>query len=553
MRNATLAAAAALVLLASAARADDAPWIVDDPHCPTEEVRFTTDEATWIHLDLSPDGKTIVFSVLGDLYLLPAEGGTARRITSGPSMDVQPRFSPDGKRVAFASDRGGLENLWTCDLDGKELTQVSTEKASTVSAPAWSPDGQWLLGRKRLTDVSSLGTVELWMWHVKGGDGVRITKKQEQPDAADPAFSRDGRWIWFAARDARYRYDRNVNEGIWQLKRLDRKTGRVLPATGEFGGAATPLPSPDGKSVAFVRRVRAKTRIELLDLATGRTRLVADDVQRDNQEGFAFHGVFPGYAWTPDGRSIVATAEGKIFRYDVASGSRTPIPFTAAVEQKLAEAVRSPRRVAEGDVTARIIRWPVETPDGKTLVFSALGHLYSMELPSGTPKRLTSSEELEYAPAFSRDGHWLFFNSDRPGGAGGTDMWVSWRPNIHDDFGWETPVNLSALNTLSGESVGSYFENDDMRPMVRFDGREIVLASSRAGSFGGRDLWVSVRETVFDLWPRPENLGPIVNTGANELTPYLSGDGLALYFGSDRAVAGASGLVDLYVTHRHRR
>jgi hypothetical protein len=207
----------------------------------------------------------------------------------------------------------------------------------------------------------------------------------------------------------------------------------------------------------------------------------------------------------------------------------------------------------------------------------------------------------EGAPAFSRDGHWLFFNSDRPGGAGGTDMWVSWRPNTHDDFGWETPVNLGSLNTLSGESIGSYFENeeggapllffssnrpltgpapggpyvsvlnadgtfgpptlvteldspaDDMRPMIRFDGREIFLASSRMLSFGGRDLWSSVRQTVFDSWSPSTNLGDTVNSGANELTPYLSGDGLSLYFASDRIVAGQSGQVDLYVTRRARR
>jgi hypothetical protein len=208
----------------------------------------------------------------------------------------------------------------------------------------------------------------------------------------------------------------------------------------------------------------------------------------------------------------------------------------------------------------------------------------------------------EGGPSFSRDGHWLFFNSDRPaGGVGGTDMWVSWRAHTDDDFGWEPPVNMGSLNSLAGDSTGSYFENDevgtpllffssnrpldgvvqgrpyvsamgpdgsfgppmvmpeldspvdDMRPMIRFDGREIILASLRPVSFGARDLWASVRESVFDVWSPPVNLGAIVNSGANDLTPYLSGDGLSLYFGSDRVAAGQSGLVDLYVTRRDRR
>jgi Tol biopolymer transport system component len=264
----------------------DKPWKVDDPHGPSKAVSFTTDEGTWLSLDVHPDGQRIVFSLLGDLYLLPIGGGEAKRLTSGPAYDVQPRFSPDGRWIAFASDRSGIENLWICDLEGKNARAISTEKDVTVSAPAWSPDGDYLLGRKRLTDTSSLATVELWMWHVRGGQGVQVTKKDEQPDAADAVFSKDGRFLYYSARDVRFRYDRNVNEGIWQIKRLDRRTGQALPVTGEFGGGATPSLSPDGKTLAFVRRVRARTQLELMDLATGAVRLLAQDVQRDNQEGF---------------------------------------------------------------------------------------------------------------------------------------------------------------------------------------------------------------------------------------------------------------------------
>jgi Tol biopolymer transport system component/imidazolonepropionase-like amidohydrolase len=385
-----------------------ASWKIEDPHGPARTLAFETDEGTWLSLDVSPDGKTLVFSLLGDLYLVPLAGGATRRITNGPAYDVQPRWSPDGAWIAFASDRGGTENLWVADAEGKNARAVSTEKDAFVNSPAWSPDGDYLLGRKRLTDVSSLGTVELWMWHVKGGQGVRVTKKDEQPDAADAAFSKDGRFIYFSARDARYKYDRNVNEGIWQIKRLDRRTGQVVPIMGEFGGTAAPTLSPDGKSLAYVRRVRAKTRLEVLDLASGRTRVVAPEVQRDDQEGFAFHGVFPGFAWTPDGLSVVATTEGRIWRFETASGQRTAVPFTAAVEQRVTEALR-PRRRTPDAVRARILRWPVESPDGKLLVFQALGHLYVMDLPSGTPRRLTTLDDPEFAPAFSRDGRRIAF------------------------------------------------------------------------------------------------------------------------------------------------
>jgi hypothetical protein len=220
--------------------------------------------------------------------------------------------------------------------------------------------------------------------------------------------------------------------------------------------------------------------------------------------------------------------------------------------------------------------------------------------PWGQPTNLgpmVNTPSTENAPSFSRDGHWMFFTSDRPGGGGGPDSWASWRAHTHDDFGWQPPVNMGpGINSASGDSVGSYFENaeagapllffssnrpatgaapggpyvsalagdglfgpamllteldspvDDMRPAIRFDGREIFLASSRPGSFGGRDLWASVRETVFDTWSPPENLGGVVNSLSNELTPYLSSDRQVLYFASDRP--GGVGAVDLYVTTR---
>ncbi|HEX4822907.1 MAG TPA: amidohydrolase family protein [Candidatus Polarisedimenticolaceae bacterium] len=464
-------------LLFTPVAAKDDAWKVEDAHGPTHQVAFTTTEATWLPLDVHPDGTKIVASILGDLYLIPIGGGEAKRITSGPAYDAQPRFSPDGKWIAFASDRSGIENLWVCDLEGKQARQVSKEKDSTVNGPAWSPDGDYLVGRKRLTDASSLGTVELWMWHVRGGSGVQLTKKDEQPDAADPCFSKDGRFVYFSARDARYRYDRNVNEGIWQIKRFDRWNGQLVPVTGEFGGAAAPAISPDGASMAYVRRIRAVTVMDVMDLASGKMRQLASGLQRDNQEGFAFHGVFPGYAWTPDGKSIVTTADGKIWRYDAASGARTEIPFSAAVDQTVTASLHTPRRLGQSDVRARIIRWPVISPDGRLLVFSALGHLYAMDLPAGTPPvRVTTSKDLEYAPSFSRDGRKLTY--------------VTWNDQEGGNV-WTMPTSgapPTKVTTVAGQYVNPSFSPD---------GSKIVYVAGSGASFRGEDLsdelWEEIR------------------------------------------------------------
>ncbi|MBI3819798.1 MAG: PD40 domain-containing protein [Planctomycetes bacterium] len=501
----------------------DAPWKIEDPHGSYKTVAFNTDEATWLHLDVSPDGATIILSILGDLYTMPSSGGKAARITSGAAYDAQPRFSPDGKWIAFASDRNGLENIWICDIEGKNARVISSEKGSSVSAPSWSPDGQYIIARKRLTDTSSLGTVELWMWHVRGGGGVQITKKDEQPDAADPVFSRDGRFIYFSARESRYKYSRNINEGIWQIKRFDRQGGQTIQLTSEYGGAAAPMVSPDGNSLAFTRRVRAKTRIETMDLASGATRVVAEDVERDMQEGFAFHGTFPGYNWTPDGKFIIATAEGKIWKFSVLGGARTPIPFSADVEQRVADAVRFNKKAANDDVRARILRWPVESPDSKKLVFSALGHLYHMPMPGGTPRRLTAQEDLEFCPSFSADGDKLtFVTFGEKSGA----VWVA---------------NADGSSARQVTTIPAQYAN----PSFSADGKKIVFLKGSGATLRDDDPaaelyleihWIDAGGGASHYVTSVKNRG----TNRRMSRPTFSNDGKRIYFIDDEP-AGKAG------------
>ncbi len=214
----------------------------------------------------------------------------------------------------------------------------------------------------------------------------------------------------------------------------------------------------------------------------------------------------------------------------------------------------------------------------------------SVDDPWGPPTNLgpiVNTLSLESVPAFSRDGHWMFFNSNRPGGFGAVDIWVSYRAHTHDDFGWQTPVNLgSGVNTTSLDNAPSFFENDeagtpllffgstrpggpggadiyvsalaadgsfgpatlvpelsspqnDQRPSIRFDGLEIFQFSDRLGSIGGLDLWASSRETVFDAWSPPVNLGPIVNSASSDQQPYVSSDRRILFFASNRGAASA--------------
>src|SRR6266481_2336519 len=109
------------------------------------KIDFTTDEGTWLSLDVSPDGKTIVFDLLGDIYTLPIEGGQAKLISGGMAFDSQPKFSPDGKWIAFISDRDGSENLWIMPRDGSKAKQITTESAGSFISPTWTRDGRYIV------------------------------------------------------------------------------------------------------------------------------------------------------------------------------------------------------------------------------------------------------------------------------------------------------------------------------------------------------------------------------------------------------------------------
>jgi Tol biopolymer transport system component len=306
-------AAVAILLCAALVRAEDPPkpdadkpkWDVSNPPYPFDvNVPIDTDTGTWMSLDVSPDGKEIVFDLLGDLYVVPFAGGQARALTSGIPWDMQPRYSPDGKWIAFTSDRSGGDNIWIIDRDGKNPQQVTKETFRLLNSPAWTPDSQFIAARKHFTGTRSAGAGEIWLWHRTGGEGLQMTKRAtEQKDEGEPAFSPDGRYLYWSADTTPgkvFEYNKDPNGQIYVIKRLDRETGKILNYVTGAGGSIRPTPSPDGKSLAFIRRVRYKSTLFVRDLESGIERPIWDGLERDMQETWAIHGVYPGMAWTPD-------------------------------------------------------------------------------------------------------------------------------------------------------------------------------------------------------------------------------------------------------------
>ncbi len=395
---------------------DDKPeWDVNAPPGEWSERALDVTEGTWMSLDVSPDGEELVFDLLGDLYVVPIEGGEARALATGIAWQMQPRYRPNGEEIAFTSDAGGGDNLWVMKRDGSEARQVTKETFRLINSPAWSPDGQYLVGRKHFSSRRSLGSGEVWMFHAaSGGAGIQLVEKRsDQKDLGEPTFSPDGKFVYFsydASPGANFEYSKDPNPGIYSIDRLELATGRVTTVLSGMGGACRPTPSPDGKSLAFVRRVRYRTTLFVVDLASGAARPVWNGLERDMQETWAVHGVYPTMAWTPDGKDIVTWASGKLWRVGVADGEAREIPFHVAGARRMAPPVRFAVEVAPEQFDVKALRSVRVAPDGERVVFQALGHLWMRALPDGEPQRVTSDDDVfEFFPSFRRDGKALAY------------------------------------------------------------------------------------------------------------------------------------------------
>jgi len=391
-------------------------WDVSARHGPSREVAFETSEGTWMSVDVSPDGRTLVFDLLGDLYTMPIAGGRATLILGGAAYETMPRWSPDGQRIAFTSDRDGLENLWTMRASGGDLRQVSRERERQVSNPAWTPDGQYLVGRKHFRNTRSLGAGEMWLYHVGGGGGLKLTDRRNwEQNATEPVVSPDGRYVYFSedvSPGGGFQYNRNPHGVVYAIQRLDRETGERTTWISGPGGSLRPQPSRDGAQIAFVRRVGAKSVLFLHDMTSGRERPLWDGLDHDQQEAWAIFGTYPGFAWTPDNRALVIWAQGRLWRVDAATGTPAAIPFTAEVRQVLTEAVRSPQTVAPEQFDVKMLRWVTVSPDQRRVLYTALGKLYVRDLPDGTPRRVTTTgSELELYPSWAPDGSAIVYAS----------------------------------------------------------------------------------------------------------------------------------------------
>ena len=474
-------------------------WDVTLARGTTRDIDFTTSEGTWMSADLSPDGSWLVFDLLGHIYKLPAAGGEATVLTqnSGVALNFQPRISPDGRTIAFITDRRGQYNLWVMNADGSNPRAVFSDVNVTAFEPAWTPDGRFIVVR-RATRGGGGGpggpaAAGLWMYHKDGGTGVQLVAAGTGGSNASPAWptiSGDGKHLYYqVGMDVT---PRDPLSGSVQLRRFSFADGQMVDITagetgsaaaGRFssGGAAAPEVSPDGRWLAFARQIPdgtltfkghefgPRTALWLRDLKTGAERILMDPIEPMAGSGSKAMGILPRYRWAPDGRSLLITQGGKLRRVDVATRNVSTIPFTARVQRTISQMARREFRIEDSPFAVKFFRWASASPDGKQIAFQAVGRVYVQAGTAGAPKRLTPPgfAPLEFAPAWSPDGRWISF--------------VTW-----DDTGrgqlWKVASGGGAPQRLTSEP-GDYAD-----PVWSTDGREVIVARGEGATARGRTM-----------------------------------------------------------------
>ncbi|MBL8270937.1 amidohydrolase family protein [Steroidobacter sp.] len=453
---------------------------------PARTFDFSVSEGTRMNPDVSPDGRQLVFELLGDVYVLPIEGGAARALTQGPAVDHHPRFSPDGRHIAFLSDRSGTDNLWIMNADGSGARMISRQSATErpkqvrfFMTPSWSPDGQSVLAAVA-SELTFYGAEDIRRFPLDGGADTSVTnappidvatrpvftaKRSPFPlEGVDPQLTADAGTLYYSKRTPLVRLNDEKLMPQYQVGKLDLNHGDLQVITNAPMGAFTPRLSPDGRWLVYAVRHDADTGLRVRDLASGEDRWLVFPVDRDGVENWWTESLVNAYSFLPDSASLVTSFEGKLWRIEVPTGKVQPLPFIAKVHVEAGAPLRSPVTLnVEGPVQARYSTGHKLSPDGRTLVFETLGRIWIKRWPNGEPRRLTQDGgawDEEADPSWSADGRAIVFSGFSLDGAKG---------HIY-----ETTVASGCTRAVTAQP-GYY-----LKPVLTPDDQTIVALQARA-------------------------------------------------------------------------
>jgi len=510
-------------------------WSVTEPPGEWQTISIDTRSITWADVDISPDGQTLVFHALGDIYRVGIDGGQAEALTADIAWNFQPRYSPDGNSIAFVSDRGGAENIWIMDADGGNLTQVTDEKEHLLHNPAWSADGNYIAARKGYVSQRSIPAGAIWMYHRSGGGGVELVERlhgaQSQKNIAEPFFSPDGEYVYFSqdiTGGSVWEYNRDAIKGIFAIRRLNLETGESETVAGGPGGAVRPVVSPDGDQLAFVRRnpTELSSRLMVRDLNSGIERTLFDGLDRDKQETSGDMGNYPGFAWHPDGESLVIWADGGFHRIGT-DGSQQRIDIHIQAEKQIHPALKRTVEVSPDQFPVRMARWTQTSPDGRLAIYQALGYLWLHDLDRDSHRRLTSqTDHWEFYPSFSPDSRQVVYTTFDDDDLGSV--------RVH-------PVGRGRGRVLTSEP-GHYLE-----PAFSPDGQQVVFRRT-SGGYLTSAAW-SERTGIYRVGVDDDEPVLVLDSGSD---PQFSADGSRILF-SERVEDSKLALTSVDLNGQDRR
>lgn len=452
--------------------------VADLPLEGNATLEHTTSTVTWLSFDLSPDGQTFVLEVLGELYTLPVDGGTAEPLSTGMAFDSQPVYSPDGSQIAFVSDRSGHENLWVMRSDGSEARELSdTSKDSELMSPSWAPDGSHVI-----VSVGSWKTrvYRVWAYHLAGGKGVRLAPRRsssatDSQNFTGAIYSADGRYLYHAFKEGGFGYNQQLP--LWQVRRLELATNEHVELTAAVGSAFRPVLSPDGTKLVYGTRFDTKSGLRVRDLESGHDHWLAYPVQRDEQESRFTRDLLPKPVFSPSGDVLYFTRNGELYGIKFETGDSFKVPFEIPLKLARNERLEFPYRVGLGPVKAQLVRGIEPSPDGSKVAFSALAQIYVYDFESEDLLALTPPSMFAAQPTWAPNGRQVAF--------------VDW--SQEGGHIWRVRTRSNANPVRVTKAPGFYFD-----PLWRSDGETVIALrasaferATRASDFGegvGTDL-----------------------------------------------------------------
>ncbi|MEK6398457.1 MAG: hypothetical protein V4734_10260, partial [Terriglobus sp.] len=366
---------------------------------------ISVDEVTNAQITLSPDGKTLLADIQGMIYSIPSGGGKAKRLTGPLQETSHPDWSQRGDVIALQSYAGGTFHIWTMRPDGSGLKQITFGHGDDRE-PRISPDGKTIVfasdrAFKTAENGASMGSYDLWSVPIEGGSPKQLTQSDE--DEFGPSWSADGNSIVFVA---------GTGTIATQIKSLDLQTGKtsVLQKASQGSRFEAPTWSPDGKHLSYVEYVATDVR----SLNSGVMKVTDADgsgtpVSLQSTDTFPFPAI-----WSGD-EGLYYTGNGHILHADLRNHTEAVVPFHADIPYQphgFVHRVRNFDSAAKRPVKG--IYAPVISPDGTQIAFVALNQLYVMPI-GGEPRALTHDTFYKQGPVWSPDGKNLAYVTDRDG------------------------------------------------------------------------------------------------------------------------------------------